>query len=593
MRDLTSSGWRAAVALAVALLAAGPAGAADVVLENLRFRVGEISYTAPRAEFRGTPHDRAELTALLDQASPEPVSSRIGRIQAAEIVVPEILSELATPQGPQVTRYRDVVFSGMGGGRLASVAASGGSLAAQGPQGRTEGTFGRFGLQEFDLALAASLFAETAGAGSPEMKRLYGAFSLEALQLTDPSGATTQVGRIFGRDFAARPTRDGWLGAVAAIGKNPDLRSAPPEDRKRSFEALADLLGAFQVGAVEAIDVAFKARDGEGSGRIARIGFQGASGARRADLSIEGFEAGSAEGGRVRFRSLGFGGISLQPMLDGMRDLGAASPEALSPAEMRRLVPLVGATRLSQVEVDVPSGAKRPSGAADPQPPPVRVSVGEVELLADKPVDGVPSDLRIAIRNLAFPIPPNPDNDALKQLADLGYDRIDGSLATHLGWNEAGQELVVREMSVDGAGMGSFLLRGIVGGVTRDVFSPDSAVASVAFLGATAKSLEAVLENRGLFERVVAREARRQKRNPEDVRREYGMAAAVGIPAILGGSAGAKTLAQSVARFVAKPGKLTIRARAKQPAGFGVADLAAAPDPASVLEKLEITAVAE
>lgn len=604
MREPTGCGWRAlATAIVIGsapalsgaalplLAVSSPAHAADVVLDNVRLGIGQIAYTAPRAEFRGTPLSKADLTSLLDPASPDPVAARVARLEAAEIVFPEITSEVTTPHGPQVTRYRDVVFTNVSAGRIASVGAAGGTIEAHGPEGVARGNFGRFTLQSLDLGLAISLFVEKAAAGtSAPMKRLYGAFSLDTLTLVDPSGTTTTIGRVFGRDFAARPIPEGWLGTLNLIGANPDLKSASPEDRKRGFAAMADLLGAFEIGSMEAADITFAAKgEAAGTGRIARLAFQGATASRPADFAMEGFEAGSKEG-RVRFGSLTFGGISLQPMLEGLRDLGTAAPEEMSPAQMRKLFPLVGSTRLAQLEVDVPSGEL--PRLSNPSPT-MRIALGQAEIVADKPVEGVPSDLRLAFRNLTFPISPSSENDGLKQLTGLGYERVTASLAANIGWNEAGQELVLREISLDGTEMGSTVLRGILGNVSRDAFSPDSAVAGVALLGATAKSLEIVLENRGLFERIVAREARRQKRNAEDIRREYGMAAAVGIPAILGSSAGAKTLAQAVARFVAKPGRLTLRAKAKQPGGYGVADFSAAPDPASILERLEITAVAE
>jgi hypothetical protein len=62
---------------------------------------------------------------------------------------------------------------------------------------------------------------------------------------------------------------------------------------------------------------------------------------------------------------------------------------------------------------------------------------------------------------------------------------------------------------------------------------------------------------------------------------------------MLGNSAQAKTLGQAVARFVAKPGRLTISATTKDPAGLGLADVIATPEPAAILNKLEITATAE
>ncbi|MDB5591085.1 hypothetical protein, partial [Enterovirga sp.] len=438
MHDVARSGWRALAVSALLFASATASRAADVVLENLRFQLGEMTYAAPRAEFRGTPHDRAELTALFDPNAAEPLAARIARLQAAEIVLPEILSEFTTPQGPQVTRYRGIVFTQVGGGRIASASAAGGSIDANGPEGKSQGSFGRLALQELDLGLTVAFFTEKA-TGPAELKRLYGAASVEDLQLTDPSGATTRVGRLFGRDFAARPTAEGWLGTVQVMGQNPDLKAAPPAERARVTAAMADLFGAFQIGALEAIDITFAGKAAEdGKGRIARIAFQGATGSRAAELTLDGFEASSSDT-RVQFRSLAFSGLSLQPVLDGLRDFGAAGPDAMSPATMRRFIPLVGATRLTALDVDVPSGAKRLAGLAGLEQPTVRVSVAQFEVLAEKPIEGIPTELRVGLRNLTFPIPANPEDDSLKQLAELGYERVDGSLTTHLGWNEAGQ----------------------------------------------------------------------------------------------------------------------------------------------------------
>ena len=141
--------------------------------------------------------------------------------------------------------------------------------------------------------------------------------------------------------------------------------------------------------------------------------------------------------------------------------------------------------------------------------------------------------------------------------------------------------------------MGSAVLRGVLANVDKDLFNPDSAIALVALLGATARNLDLTIENKGLFERVIANEARKQKKSPEDLRREYGITAAIAVPSILGNSASAKAVGQAVARFVARPGRLNISARAKSPAGLGIADFAAAPEPAALLDKLDITATAE
>lgn len=595
MRAGARTGWRPMwVAAAIACLSfgleAGPAliGSAkaqsgDVVLENLQLTLGNISYRAPRAEFRGTTLSRDELARLFDANAPEPAAERVRKLDAASIVIPEIISEVTTGQGRQVTTYRDTTFSKISAGRIASVSSRGGTISATDGKGSLSGSFDEFRLEDLDVGLAVTLFVAKGEPTSP-LQRVYGGFSLDGLTMTDASGVTTRVGRIAGRDLSARPTSAGWVETFNTFAAQPDLKDAPPEVRKRALAGLVELFDAFAIGGVEATDIAFQG--GEGSGRISRIAFVGAGGPRGSEIRVDGVDAGSAEN-RVRVSSLSLGGLSFKPFLETMLEFGDNPKAPPNPAALRRLIPSNASFSMTGLEIDV-AGDK---GAKKPQP--MKVAMGRFEFSAEKPVENIPSDIRIGFRNIAFNIPPNPDNDGLQQIAGLGYDRVNASFAISLGWTEAGQELAIREVSVEGQDMGLAVFRAVLGNVSRDLFNPDTAVASVAALGATAKSAEITIDNRGLFERLIAREAQKQKRSPEDIRREYGMAAAVGIPAVLGNSPAAKTLAQAVAKFVAKPGRLIVRARARQATGFGFADFASSPDPASVLNSLEITATAE
>ncbi len=141
--------------------------------------------------------------------------------------------------------------------------------------------------------------------------------------------------------------------------------------------------------------------------------------------------------------------------------------------------------------------------------------------------------------------------------------------------------------------MGRASLRAGFGGVTKDVFSPDNTMALVALLGATIRTADLRIENGGIIEKLLAQEAAKQKKPADELRQEFGMAAALAIPVMLGNSGQAKALGQAIARFVAKPGKLSIAAKTKDPAGLGVADLASIGEPGVILDKLEVTATAE
>ena len=558
---------------------------ADVTLQDVRLAVGEMSYSAPRVEFRGTNLSREALTRIFDAIAPEPLADRVRLLNAASIVIPEMSSNVTLKGSRQSTTYRDVVLTAVSGGKIASMVAAGGTVENQDARGTMKGGFDRITVSNIDLDLAVALFASKAPPNTP-LKPIYSGFTLDGISLTDPSGTRTRVGKMSGRDLLAKPTSSGWMATLAAMSAQPDLQKASPAERKQSLDAMAEMFDSFGIGSMEASDIAFEGGSGKdaGAGKVQRVVYNGASGTAGGELKLEGIDAGG-QGTRVRLATISMGGLSMKSFIDILRIMGNDPNGALNPADVRKIGPIFTAIGLNGLDVELPPGS--------PATTPSRFSLAQIELKAEKPVEGIPSDMRFTIRNAAFQVPPNADNDALKEIASLGYDKIDASMGLSLAWNDTAQELTVRDISVDGADMGSVVLRAVLGNVTRDLFNPDTALASVAALSVTAKSLELGIDNRGLFERFVAREGKRQKRNPEDIRREYGMAAAVGIPAILGNSAPAKALSQAIAKFVAKPGRLMLKARAKQPAGYGMADFAAGSDPSSILNALDITATAE
>ena len=237
--------------------------------------------------------------------------------------------------------------------------------------------------------------------------------------------------------------------------------------------------------------------------------------------------------------------------------------------------------------------AKTNQEAKNGGPDKIRFKLKDLELTADKPRNGIPTNVRVALQNLAAPIPADTKDETVKLLRDLGYKDLNLSLVTAASWNEVANELVIRELSYNGQEMGAVTLHGVLGNVTGDVFNPDTALASVALIGAVAKSADLTIDNQGIVDRYLAQEARKQKKSPEALRREYGTAAALAVPIMLGNSPQAKSLGQAVARFIAKPGRLTVNAKAKSPTGLGLAELLATSEPAALFSKLDVTATTE
>lgn len=559
-----------------------------VTLENVVLDFGSTTYRLPKAEFVGSNLGRSDLAAVFAKDGAEPLAARLARVSAQRVVIPELVIEQRTGRQVQASRYRNVVASGVAAGRVASIASEGAVLEITGrPEGTASGAFGRVLIEELDLAGAVALYTERSPADDAPMRPIYRGFSLENLALKDPQGVEVRIARVAGRDFLARPTRQSWAEMTAALEALGAKDKPGPEETARSLAAMADLFAAFQVGSMEA--TGFEVRDPSGkdagTGRIARLAYRGAASGQPPEARVEGFEAVSDEG-KVRVGNIAFEGFSFENTLKGLKALGPRALDTLSADEARALIPTIGTMRMSNLGFE--EGAE--AGKAGERQ---SFQVGALEMTADRPVNGVPTNIRLGVDRLSFSVPPKSQEEGLKELAALGYKAVDLSFLTAAVWNEAAQEIAISEMSLRGAEMGSVTVRGILGNVPRDAFNPDSAVAMVALIGATAKTLDVTVENRGLLDRLIEQEARKQKKKPEEVRREYGMAAAVVGPTMLGNSPSAKALGQALARFVAKPGRLVIQAKAKDPAGVGLADMAMLGEPAAILERLDVTAKAE
>jgi hypothetical protein len=573
LRDLVieTSGQRITIgAVKVPLWSAAFAQSADSFsLDNVAFTFGTTTYEAKRIEFSGVSTPRAEIEALFASASTEPMESRLRRINAKQITIPEARVKQTLGKETQTTTYRNTVLSDVSQGRIASAVIEAMAVESSGAKNKAVITGGRTTMDEVDLPAMARLYEAKADGPYTPMAKIYGSFSLENLQLVDSQeGVTFKVARIGGRDFLGRPTKDSWTGTVALMTEMSDRPDLSSEDQARLLPAVADLIDAFQIGFMEAsgIEVVSKAKDS-------------------ADMRWEGFEF-SDKDNRMKLDSLSLTGFSIRQTLDGLRNLQGKSFDDLDAAAARSLVPTLGTLRLSGFSID---GTTEDEGKKVK----VQAALKGFELTADKPVNAIPTNLRIGLQNLTMALPSKSTDDGIKELVALGYKNIDLSLLAAATWNEGAKEITLSEVSAQGQEMGSIVIKGLIGNAGKDLFDADTAIATVALAGTKAKALDIVVDNKGLFERYMAKAAKEQKTTPEALRRTYGAAAAFVVPAMIGDSEQAQVLSQAIARFIAKPGKITVNATPKDPSGFGIAEAVVLSEPKDVLNKLNISAKAE
>jgi len=583
-------GQRIAIgAVRVPLWSAAFAQSADSFsLENVRLTFGHTAFEAKRIEFSGVTSSRAEIEALFSSTSTEPMENRLRRVGAKQVTIPEAQVKQTLGKEVQTTTYRNTVLTDVSQGRIASTLIDSMAMESSGTKDKVAITGGRTTLSEIDLAAMARLYEAKAEGPSAPLAKIYGAFSLENVQLEDSrEGITFKIARLGGRDFLARPTKDSWSGTMALLTEMGERQDLSQEDQARLLPAMADFLDAFQIGFMEVAGIAMesKAKDSQGKARIARIAYTGGTDNRPADMRFEGLEFSDKEN-RMKLGSFSVTGFSFRQTIDGLKNLQGKSFDDLDHATMRSLIPTLGTLRVSDLDVDV---LKKESKTSER----VKLTVKDVEVTADRPVNGIPTNVRLAMRNGVIPVVSGSNDDALRELAALGYKSIDTSYAVSATWNEASSEIALKEVSLEVLDMGSLSLTGTIGQVSKDLFSADQATAAAALIGAKAKAARVTLEDRGLLTRYLAKAAKEQKTKPENLQQVYAAAAPAVLSSLLGGSEQARTLGAAVARFIAKPGKLTVDAQPKNPSGFGVMDAMLAPDPKAMLDKLNITAKAE
>jgi len=439
-----------------------------------------------------------------------------------------------------------------------------------------------------DLAALARIYAQKAGADPEPMTKILGSYTVESSVFTDGTGDTTKFGRTVVRDLFMRPTEESWTALASLVLAMSELDKPSDKDTLRVLSAALDAANAVQVGLVEAngIEATGKAKDQTFGLATRRSAYQSATQTHPAELRTEGIELRMPEG-TAKVDAISYTGFSFQPTLEGLRALRGKLTDKmddLDSATIRSLIPTIGTIRYTGLSFD---GRIPRENRTDRER--LQISLGEAEFTAEKSRNGIPTHVRIAVRNLAFPLPADGKEESLKPMLDLGYKALNISGSLSATWNEAKQEILLTDVSLGGTEMGQIAMKGVIGGVKPDVFNLDTAVATAAALSATARSVEIAVENGGLFDRYLQQEAGKQKKAPEALRREYGAAAALAVPVMLGNSDQAKALGQAVARFIAKPNRLRITARTKNPAGLGLTDLMVLSDPAAALEKLEIS----
>jgi hypothetical protein len=598
----------ALLTLALALGSGISAGAADFQLDNVRLDLGGFAIAAPRIEVKGSPLEREQFAALLNGSSGDSAVARMSKLTAAEISAPELRFEQTLGPQKQTTIYRDIRFSDVREGRIGRGESTRGTMAVAGAAtGPMTGEILRTSFEALDLRQIARVLTEKAQPGVNEpLVPLFGRFEQDGYTLDMGKAGRMSLGKSSGSGFAAKvgPEPLGEVlsrlvalsDAAEKAAREPESAARPlkTEDDKRMGLALLSLYDSISYGNGELRDLAMTvitpptpgAKSETVEMKVARIAY-GENAPARSGFSLEGTSF-SGGGGKGQIETISYSGFSLSPMIEELKALLARPDADLDNLDFRKFVPTIGTIRMTGMSVDAPQPPRR----GQPQQP-LRIGLGLMELKSGEQLNGVPTALSLTLDNLLLPVTEGPNNPAARDLIAMGYRMLDLSSRIEMAWDQAKSELGVRSLSLGAANMARLDISGILGNVTKDLFASDLALAQVAALGATVRSMDATLQNFGLLEKLIENQARKARRSPEDLRREYAMMASLGLSAILGPSDAAKTLTAAISRFAAQPRTLTVQASAKSASGLGLADVLTITDPTEIFDKIDLKANAE
>jgi hypothetical protein len=600
----------AAIGLVLALAAPAPGALAqgNVVAENIRHSQPGIVIEIPRVEATGANVSAAELKAIFAGEGTQPVADRLARLDARAIRIPSLrLTQTAADQ-TTTTLYRDILLEDVRAGRIARATSPGGTISVEtkaaakaGKQGKDArdkgrakaepvtfaGTFGPTSFVGFDSGFLLRLYTQSATGSGNAAQTVYESFSTENIALTDGKGGEVRIARINGQAARAKLGALPWLRLPELV---TEMEALDEDDDNGRLKVGLKLLGIFEdmeIGDTRIEGVVIRGLDTKDKSATVLLGSMSLNmpATGEGSFQMNGLDIAASDA-RIRIGSFGVRGFSLAPTMAALRDAAAKhGNDALDRLDAATLMPYPGSWSMRDVDIDVP--AKEGSKSAER----MRITLRGFEFTSDKPLKGVPTAGRLNIDSLRFPIPRRDPN--FRDLAAMGYSAIDTSATLETDWNPRTKELELSNFSINGVDMGSINSRILLGNAMEGLFARDTAMNQIALVQLTFKAFDMRLQDKGLFGKVLTLMAGKQKTTADALRAEYGMAAAIAIPAMLGNTDSAKKVGAAVAQFIAKPGVLSISAKARNPAGLGLSDVGSLSNPAAILDALEIDARAE
>lgn len=539
--------------------ASGTISADDISIDTTALHA-----TIKHIELSGTELGKADLSALFDGASKIPAAERLAKLTASHIAIPEVvLNVKPTGEAPgaasddalgEKITYRDISLDTVVQGHAQKAAITATSAVIQSTDsGEMQIALGPAQFANLDLVQLAALLSAPGTNVPDSSKALCDRVAIEGVKITVPdTKADMGMGTVS-------------MTAVKVHATPQPTKTALGTAKQPSGFAYA--YDRFDVAELDFVDLRFKASSGStswegriGNGRLNQMIADKVSDAAFTDFSVTG------EGGVVKVGHLGWRGPPVQ-------NTQANAPDG----DQQKIV---GDT----VEVDLAT-MPAPESAV-----PARFLLGHLELTSTGPADGLPSEVHASLDHLSFDLAGVREGD-FAQVAALGYGKLDLSSQLQAHFDATAHEFDLNALSFTGVDMGTVQLSGRFDQVTKGLFSGDQADLEAAVVRVLLRRLEIRVENAGLFDRVVAAAAKRQGVSESDMRKQLTDAVSSLVPTLLNHGRGSDRVVAALTKFIADP--KTLRLSVTSADGISALEAFLTKDPAALMDKLQIQAVAD
>ena len=542
---------------------------------------------------------------------------RVGRFSAKRLTAQEIKVVQTVANNEQNIVYKDVALEDINLGKVARYTAGSTdfdfTVEVPGEDGekvtdKMTGTMGVAEGKDIDGVFLARLYTEKAGPDDKEAKPVYGPFSAKNIVMKTKD-VTFSYDEVRSNGFSARMPAVPFTETMQKLQSLEKTDEPSPAETRELILQLTSLFETLGKGDVELIGMKIEPADAsKGKGGIERIAV--AFDNQKMDATIKGFDFAEGQD-YMKMEEASLKGFSWATSIEALKKFASLSDDQVENFPYTTMLPEFGTLRIAGIDADLPydqseevdAGEENADDAAQASteetsvpslPERIQFAMKSYEVALNKPYNGIPTDVRVAYEDMSLKVPAQGSDEFYQQLRKLGYDRLIISSNFEANWDEANQNLIIKDISISGKDMGSVSMSGLMGGFTKEFFSGDKVMTQVALLGLKARQVNLKIEEKGLIAKGLKMYADENNMSEDEVRSTVSLIAAAALQELTADQPQLQDVVAAFSAFLAKPNIFELVVKAKTDKGIGALEMvAASQDPLTLLDKVDIEAKTE